>query len=154
MFPRDNRFRLATMRLPGLAAILMIMTSLARELDPVRCLIVDDSAQFLEAATALLEREGLIVVGTASTSFDGLRLAAELRPDVTLVDIDLGAESGFDLAERLTERNAQRSAVILVSTHAERDFVDLIQASGADGFVPKSELSADAIHEILRRRSR
>ncbi len=64
----------------------------------LRCVIVDDSARFLEAARALLEREGVDVVGVASTIAEALRLVDEVRPDVTLVDIDLGAESGFDLA--------------------------------------------------------
>ena len=69
----------------------------------LRCLIVDDNASFLDAATNLLEREGLDVVGVASTSDEALRQAEELRPDVVLVDIMLGTESGFDLARRLAD---------------------------------------------------
>ena len=60
----------------------------------VRCVIVDDSPLFLESATDLLEREGLEVVGVASNSAEAIRLLEELRPDVTLVDIDLGDEDG------------------------------------------------------------
>ena len=51
------------------------------------CLIVDDNPFFLESATELLGREGLEVVGVASESIEAIRLASELRPDVTLVDI-------------------------------------------------------------------
>ena len=70
----------------------------------LRCLIVDDSAPFLEAASKFLEREGITMVGAASTSADALERAQELRPDVALVDIDLGQESGFDLARDRSPR--------------------------------------------------
>jgi CheY-like chemotaxis protein len=116
----------------------------------MRCLIVDDSGPFLKAARALLESEGVAVVGVASTSAEALRQSAELRPDVTLVDIDLGGESGFDLARRLVEDGGRASSpVILISTHAEEDLADLIAESPALGFLSKSELSTAAIHDLL-----
>jgi DNA-binding NarL/FixJ family response regulator len=116
----------------------------------LRCVIVDDSARFLAAARALLEREGVAVVGVASTIAEALRLVDELRPDITLVDIDLGAESGFDLASRLARDGGRGpSRAILISTHAESDFADLIDSSPAVGFLSKSDLSAEAIRAIL-----
>jgi DNA-binding NarL/FixJ family response regulator len=113
----------------------------------LRCLIVDDNRRFLDAARGLLEREGVAVVGVASTSAEALHQVQELRPDVTLVDIDLGGESGFELVRRLADLAPLR--MILVSTHAEQDFADLIAASPAIGFVPKSGLSAAAIQALL-----
>jgi DNA-binding NarL/FixJ family response regulator len=116
----------------------------------VRCLIVDDSRRFLDAARGLLERQGLSVVGEASTGAEALRLAAELQPDVTLVDIDLGGESGFEVARRLSQQAATTaSRMILISTHAEEDYAELIAASPAFGFVSKSELSGGAIRVLL-----
>jgi DNA-binding NarL/FixJ family response regulator len=116
----------------------------------VRCLLVDDSLGFLEAARMLLERQGIGVVGAASTGAEALRLVGELRPDVVLVDIDLGEESGFDVTRRLAEEtNAHRPSMILISTHSERDFADLIADSAAIGFLSKSHLSANAILELL-----
>jgi DNA-binding NarL/FixJ family response regulator len=116
----------------------------------IRTLIVDDNARFLTAARELLEREGIAVVGVASTSDEALRRAAELRPDVMLVDIYLGEESGIDLAWRLSlQGNREQSRVILISTYAESDFPDLLAASPAIGFVSKSELSASAIQRVL-----
>ena len=117
---------------------------------PIRCLIVDDNDSFLEAARLLLEREGLTVVGVASTCADGLREAALLRPDVVLVDISLGEESGFDLARSLVDgREVDGATVILISTHDETTLADLIAASPAAGFIPKAELSASAIRRIV-----
>jgi len=118
-----------------------------------RVLIVDDHELFVHAARVLLEREGLHVVGVASTSAEALRLEEDDRPDVVLVDIMLGEESGFELARHLDANGRGRSAVILVSTHLEEDFADLIAASPAAGFLPKPALSAVAIRRILDGRS-
>jgi CheY-like chemotaxis protein len=116
----------------------------------VRCLIVDDSLRFLDAARGLLERQGITVVGVASNSADALRRSGELRPDVTLLDIDLGGESGLELARRLHGQPGQAPApVILISTHAEQDYAELIAASPAIGFLSKTALSADAIRGLL-----
>jgi two-component system nitrate/nitrite response regulator NarL len=116
-------------------------------------LIVDDNRSFLEAATVLLEREQLSVVGVASSSATALGLAAQLDPDVILVDINLAGESGFDLAALLAARD-QAAPVILISTHSEGDLAELIAASPALGFLPKSELSAESIRAVLDRAPR
>lgn len=118
----------------------------------LRCLIVDDSWHFQQAARGLLERQGFEVVGLATTGAEALRQVEQLRPDVTLVDIDLGAESGFDVALRLQHNSGRTPGpVILISTHAEQDYAELIAASPAIGFLPKSALSADAIRDLLGR---
>jgi DNA-binding NarL/FixJ family response regulator len=119
----------------------------------MRCLIVDDSPRFLDAARGLLERQGISVVGVASNSADALKRAEELQPDVTLLDIDLGGESGLELARRLhRESGPAPLRLILISTHAEQDYADLIAASPAIGFLPKATLSADAIRDLLASR--
>ena len=117
----------------------------------MRCLLVDDNAALLSSARALLDQQGVTIVGTASTSAEALQLAAALRPDVVLVDIALGDESGFDLACRLAESNGAAMAVIMISTAAESDYSDLVAESPAAGFLPKAELSAAGIRRILAR---
>jgi CheY-like chemotaxis protein len=116
----------------------------------IRCLLVDDSDAFLKAASDLLQREGVTVLGVAASSAEALRQARALRPDVILVDIGLGRESGFDLA-RLLAQDAQagRAEVILISARAESDYAELIAESPAAGFLVKPELSAQAISRIL-----
>jgi DNA-binding NarL/FixJ family response regulator len=112
-------------------------------------LIIDDSEPFRDAATRLLERDGLVVVGVASTVAEGLRCARELKPDVMLVDVHLGSESGFDLARRLREEHwSTRAAVILTSADPEQEFAECLATVPADGFVPKSALSGDRIREL------
>ncbi|WP_101947740.1 response regulator [Mycobacterium sp. 3519A] len=118
----------------------------------MRCLIVDDSADFRDAASAMLERAGIDVVGKASNSAEALRFYEDMHPDVALVDVDLGGEDGFELAELLDRVSAaaSRLAVILVSTYAESDLEEMIHASPAVGFLQKFSLSPDAIRNLLK----
>jgi len=114
----------------------------------VRCLIVDDNRRFLRAARTLLEREGLTVSGVATTSAEALRHAARVRPDVVLIDVALGDESGFELARRLVSDHAH-AGVILISTRSEEELADAIALSPAAGFLAKSDLSAEAIRGLV-----
>jgi CheY-like chemotaxis protein len=113
----------------------------------LRLLIVDDNVHFLRAARSLLEREGLDVAAVASTTDDALRRSAEVGPDAILVDVDLGDESGFDVARRLSE--VSEAPVILISAYPEQDFAELVSNSAAVGFLSKNRLCARAITEML-----
>jgi DNA-binding NarL/FixJ family response regulator len=115
----------------------------------VRCLIVDDSATFTNAASGILEGAGIHVVGLASTAAEAVERYRRLRPDVTLVDVNLGADNGFDVVTMLSHEDTPRPAMILVSTHSEHDFEDLMAESPALGFVPKIALSGTAIRNLL-----
>lgn len=115
---------------------------------PLRCLIVDDNVKFLDAARFLLDSEGLDVVGVADSGADALAAARDLQPDLALIDIELGHENGFELAQRLSEE-ARTRVIIIISTHPQGDFEDLIVRGPAIGFVAKTELSRDAIHAVL-----
>jgi DNA-binding NarL/FixJ family response regulator len=115
---------------------------------PIRCLIVDDQRSFRDAARSLLEAGGLEVVGVAATAGEALRLAAELKPDVALVDIDLAEESGLDVAAELAA-GSPGLRVVLISIHREEDFEELIEASPAIGFLPKTHLSGPALRALV-----
>jgi DNA-binding NarL/FixJ family response regulator len=117
----------------------------------LRCLIVDDNASFREEMHGLLAEQGLDVVGGAGSAADAHRQIAELRPDVALIDIDLGGESGLELARQLREQPGQGAVphLILISTHDEAEYADLIEASSAIGFLAKIDLSAATIRQML-----
>ncbi|WP_374025439.1 response regulator [Mycobacterium sp. HNNTM2301] len=113
-------------------------------------MIVDDSRDFLEAAAQLLDRQGISVVAVATSFTEGLRRVQELRPDVALIDIDLGESSGFDIVECLhRDESGAQVPTILISTHAEEDFAELVSTSSALAFIPKADLSGDAIRGAL-----
>jgi DNA-binding NarL/FixJ family response regulator len=117
---------------------------------PLRCIIVDDNRALLRTVSCLLETQGMSVVGTATTTREALSLMQELKPDVMLVDIVLGPESGFELVRNLIgSGDAGRAQAILISTHDEEDFADLIAASPAVGFIPKANLNAESIRTLL-----
>jgi DNA-binding NarL/FixJ family response regulator len=116
-----------------------------------RCLIVDDSPVYLAEARNLLQRQGMSVVGVASNSGDAIAIATSDRPDVALVDVDLGAESGLDVAHALAKSD-EPVPVILISAYAEEDLRELLDGSPAVGFLPKSVLSRAAIDDLLGRR--
>jgi DNA-binding NarL/FixJ family response regulator len=116
----------------------------------LRILIVDDNPRFLHAARSSLERQGVRVVGVAATGAEALAQAEALEPDVALVDIGLGEESGFELSRRLVEGFPHlRGRVVVISTRGEDDYADMIEASPAVGFISKSHLSARALSELL-----
>ncbi|MCW2542288.1 MAG: response regulator [Frankiales bacterium] len=116
----------------------------------LRCLLVDDNDAFLEAANTLLQRDGVAVVGVALNTAEALQQARALRPDVILVDIGLGDESGFDLARILADdRELGAAKVIMMSAANETDYTDLVAESPVAGFLAKSDLSADSIAWIL-----
>ena len=113
-----------------------------------RCVIVDDDDRFIDVARALLEREGVTVVGRAGTCAEAVDRATALRPDVMLIDIRLSAQSGFDAARQLAAGGAA-AAVIMISADRESDYADLIADSPAIGFLAKIDLCAAAIHRLL-----
>ncbi len=101
-------------------------------------------------ARSSLERGGLEVVGTATTTTQALELIGALRPDVVLVDIALGTESGFDLVHRIAAAEPFAGPhVILISTRREDDVAELVSASPAAGFVWKADLSARAVRDVV-----
>ena len=111
-------------------------------------LLVDDHPSFRATARLLLEGEGYEIVGEAATGTAALSAARELRPDVVLLDVNLPDLDGFAVSERLTA-NGGGPAVVLCSSRDARDFGELIARCGARGFVPKAELSAAALRELV-----
>jgi DNA-binding NarL/FixJ family response regulator len=111
-------------------------------------LIVDDHPSFRASARALLEAEGFVVVGEAENGVEALRVAKEVRPDVVLLDVQLPDFDGFEVASRLT-RNGSAPIVVLTSSRDGSDFGHLVPDSGARGFVPKAELSGEALTALI-----
>ncbi len=107
-------------------------------------LIVDDHEGFRRFAKRLLEAGGLTVVGEAADAKTAIAAAADLQPDVVLLDVKLPDGDGFTVAERIT------APVILTSSHELDDLRTRLERSRARGFIPKDDLSAAAVVEIVR----
>lgn len=115
------------------------------------CLIIDDSEMFLASATRLLCLQGVSVIGRASSGDEALRLVESLRPDVTLVDVELGDEDGIEVARRLTSGGLS-AMVILISLRDRNELTELIAGSGAIGFLRKDALDAQAVADLIAQR--
>ena len=118
----------------------------------LRCLIVDDSEAFLASAARRLAAQGLEVVGRVVSGAEALQLAERVRPDVALVDVQLGDDDGLEVARQLAE-NAHATPVILISSHSRDELGELVDESPAVGFLPKPALGADAIAKLLGHRA-
>jgi CheY-like chemotaxis protein len=120
----------------------------------MRCLIVDDNAAFRRAMRYMLERDGIRVLGMATTGVEALEQAERLRPDIVLMDVRLGDESGFDVAHRLEERftGDWRPSIILVSSHAEDELAGRMEASPSLRFLEKTTVSVDRISRLIKGR--
>jgi DNA-binding NarL/FixJ family response regulator len=140
LLPRLFAVVLAALRKPALSAKLRSVG--------IRCLIVDDNEDFLASAALLLRSQGIEVLACASSGAEALKLAEDLRPDVALVDVELGEEDGVELTRELARR-APSTRVVLISVHERDDLADLIRDSVAVGFLPKRALGASAIEGVL-----
>ena len=114
---------------------------------PITVLIIDDHEGFRSSARTLLEADGYRVVGEAGDGMSGLRVAAELQPDVVLLDVQLPDIDGFDVAARLA--TGEGPQVVLISSREFSGTDPVVRRSGARGFVPKDELSGEALAALL-----
>jgi DNA-binding NarL/FixJ family response regulator len=113
-----------------------------------RVLIVDDHTSFRRCARTLLDSEGFEVAGEAADGGSAVALAAELKPDLVLLDIQLPDSDGFAVAERLLAADP-RLQIVLVSSRDRSSYGQLIEESGAIGFVEKGDLSGTVLDGIL-----
>jgi DNA-binding NarL/FixJ family response regulator len=111
-----------------------------------RLLCIDDSPEMLEALVDLLQWE-FMVVGTLSSGSLALEQAANFKPDIILLDIDLGDTSGFRVAEHL-RRSGCPARIVFLSVHESIDFVRAAQDVGAAGFVFKSQITRDLVKTL------
>ena len=95
----------------------------------------------------MLEDEGYDVVGEAPDGETAIRLAADLCPDVVLLDVVLPGLDGFETCERLVPGGVG-PVVVLTSTHDPSVFRDRVAASRARGFLPKAEISGSALDHL------
>ncbi|MFE4703612.1 response regulator transcription factor [Streptomyces sp. NPDC056738] len=111
---------------------------------------MDDHAGFRSFARALLEAEGLDVLGEASDGASAVSAAERLDPQIVLLDIMLPDLDGFEVCARLTARGRERPAVVLTSSRDATAYADRLERSAARGFVRKDRLSGAALLALAR----
>jgi DNA-binding NarL/FixJ family response regulator len=111
-------------------------------------LIVDDHSSFRSVARKVLEHHGFHVVGEAADGESALEAVRELRPDAVLLDVQMPGIDGFEVASRLTAAG-DAPAIVLVSSRDRADYGEMIEQSGARGFIAKHDLSGPALEALL-----
>jgi len=112
-------------------------------------LIVDDHPSFRASARRMLEAGGYSVVGEAADGAEAIAAAGALGPDLVLLDVQLPDLNGFEVAERLAMLGAERPQVVLTSSRDLAEYGDEVAASPVRGFIPKSDLSGEALAELI-----
>ena len=117
----------------------------------VQVLVVDDQPPFRAAARAVLNRiVEFDLVGEASSGEEAVALSAQLRPDLVLMDINMGEMNGIEAARRVTIARPE-TMVILVSTYAAQDLPADARTSGAVAYVHNDELSPRLLRSLWER---
>ena len=108
------------------------------------------ASSFRASARAMLEADGFAVIGEAGDGTSALALLRELRPEVVLLDVQLPDKTGFEICEECGESGVlEDTSIVLVSSRDGSDYGDLIERCGASGFIPKAELTGEAVSALL-----
>jgi DNA-binding NarL/FixJ family response regulator len=111
-------------------------------------MIVDDQAPFRQAARLVVEStEGFDVVGEAETGEAGVELAAELGPDLVLMDVNMPGINGLEATRRIVDASDRHVVVVLLSTYEESEFGPRVNECGAAGFISKSTFGPAELQE-------
>jgi DNA-binding NarL/FixJ family response regulator len=116
--------------------------------NPLTVLIADDNGLFVRALEGLLESEESIrVIARAENGETAAHLAAELRPDVVLMDLSMPQVDGFEATTRILEE-APGTAIVVVTGSNDRDDVERARTAGAVGYVTKDRILTELVVAI------
>jgi len=114
----------------------------------VKILLVDDHAMFRAGIKALLESEsGMTVVGEASTGDEGVDKVRELKPDVVIMDLSMPGSNGLEATRRISALGLDTSVLVL-TVHAEEEYLVPVVEVGASGYLTKTSADQDLIEAI------
>ena len=114
---------------------------------PLRVLLVDDHAMFIQGLRSFLEREGIVVVGEALDGREAVRLADKHKPDVAILDLTLPLLNGLDAAREIRKLSPDTKLIIL-TRHTEEQYVVEGLRAGVNGFLLKTKAASILVQAI------
>ncbi len=130
----------------------MAPQALSKDLAATRVLIVDDHQTFADLLEIALDAHAdLRCVGSASTAAEALDMVARTEPDVVIMDIQLGADSGLT-ATRQIRAQTPGTMIVVVTAHTDPDWLAKAAQAGASAFVSKSGSLKDMLSAIRQAR--
>jgi two-component system response regulator NreC len=116
--------------------------------DPIKVLLVDDHAMFRAGIRALLEAEGRVeVVGEASSGDEAVDRVRELKPDVVVMDLAMPGSNGLEATRRINALDLD-TAVLVLTVHAEEEYLVPVVEAGASGYLTKTSADTDLLEAI------
>ena len=123
---------------------------------PIRILLADDHGVVRKGLRFLLTQDPEIeIAGEADDGREAVRLAAELQPNIVIMDIAMPQLNGLDAAQQITKANP-RAAVIMLSMYSDEEFLIRALSAGAKGYLLKDSAEADvlrAVHAVAQGRT-
>ena len=123
---------------------------------PIRILLADDHGVVRKGLRFLLTQDPEIeIAGEAEDGREAVRLAAELQPNIVIMDIAMPQLNGLDAAQQITKANP-RAAVIMLSMYSDEEFLIRALSAGAKGYLLKDSAEADvlrAVHAVAQGRT-
>ncbi len=114
----------------------------------VSILIVDDHPIFRKGLHFLIEAQaGFTIIGEAENRADAMELVKEKRPEIVLLDLSLGHESGLDLLKDIRAASPS-SAILVLSMHNEKYYAERVLMAGARGYIMKQEADKSVMEAI------
>ncbi len=110
----------------------------------MKILLADDHKMMRDGLRALLEKEGMQIVGEAATGHDALALARSLKPDIVVMDISMPELNGIDATQRLVAE-LPGIKVIALSMNSDRRYVVAMFTAGAVGYLLKNSASEELL---------
>lgn len=114
----------------------------------IRIVLADDHAIVRDGLRLMLDSSpGLEVVGEASNGREAVRHTARLKPDIVILDIAMPELNGIDAARQIRE-NSQDTAIIMLSMHAQTEYIFRSLQAGANGYLVKDSVGAEVVQAI------
>jgi len=116
--------------------------------DAIEILLVDDHAMFRAGIKALLEAEGRVtVIGEASSGDEAVDRVRELKPDVVVMDLSMPGSNGLEATRRIAALELD-TKVLVLTVHAEEEYLVPVVEAGASGYLTKTSADTDLMEAI------